>query len=89
LAFSDKMGGPAISRRFLIQQKTVRKAVGMKRWPDLNASAGDGQDRTSYQAWIVDHGIVTDAGQDNPRGAGEPFASGPSVRFGRDKSINL
>ena len=66
-----------------INQTSVRPQL----WPGLTLNAGDRQNRPSYQTWIIDHGVVTDAGQDEPRSAGHQFTGHSSVRLGRNHSI--
>ena len=46
----------------------------------LNPDAGYRHDRPGDQVRVVDHRNVTDAGQEHPRSAGQPFACSLAVR---------
>jgi len=42
------------------------RVCGRSQVVDSDSGAGYSQDRASYQLGIVDHGVVTDAGQGDP-----------------------
>ncbi|MDT5356195.1 MAG: hypothetical protein QOJ56_4727 [Mycobacterium sp.] len=71
------------------QRATSTNMRRLERRSGLDPNAGHSQDRPSYQAWIVDHGVGTDAGQSNPRSAWQTFrAILPYVVAGTNRSTS-